>query len=863
MDEEGPAVRELPLNLELPAHSTSLINPISNDQSRHGAQRGAKVQTKLNTNDDRLMEQFTIDYGRRCVYMGALRRHTLFWQRGMAVRPPVMELPKELLIPPGMRGIRQVLEEFADVFGPPVPNEMSLTTYHQRPYPMNARKAKILHEQIEEMLAAGMSSRGTRMVLAALNQMNGSNENISKPTSDHEDIIEPDNTKADENSYTPIDKVPSDYSEDDDDSVKDPNFDNSSSNSSSSSGSSHTVSSGSSSSSSEEGDNVDGGQNLENEENQIGTKKNTRKRLRNEAGWEKNKLQKLRNEGKEYVSSAKSKRIVSAKKIKEPCNEKCRLKCTTKFTDQDRLLLFNEYYGLSSINRKRDFLSKNMDLINPKYRYQRNESHRRLNYAFSFPSSDGKKTRVCKTFFKSTLDINDRTILTVRNKTNSCGIVSEDMRGKHANHKRISNEIKDGVRNHIKSIPRIESHYLRAQTTKEFIDGGKTIADLHRDYQHNCESEGKPSANYHMYSDIFNKEFNISFFVPKKDQCSLCYQYNTSNDDGKKDLQHDYEEHLKEKVLSREEKGKDKSLVSDNLVVVCFDMQAVLQVPKGEISIFYYKSKLNTMNFTITEIGTNVTNCYVWHEGEGGKGATEVGSCLLRYLEEKANQVNNEDLEFVLYSDNCGAQQKNRYVIAVLMYAVQKLKIRRITHKYLVAGHTQNEGDAVHSVIEKQIAKSLKSGPLYIPDQFISLIRVAKRKGPPYLVHELTHDDFVDVKLLAADVGVNISTNSNKEPVHLSKVHMVKVEKDKPFLYFYKTSYSEEDWKTVNTKKLPSQKATRSQASLSETLPSLPNLQKAYKTKLVLNENKRRDLQFLLQKNCIPQYYKSFYESLF
>ena len=43
--------------------------------------------------------------------------------------------------------------------------------------------------------------------------------------------------------------------------------------------------------------------------------------------------------------------------------------------------------------------------------------------------------------------------------------------------------IKDGVIDHINTIPRIESHYLRAQSTREFIEGGKSLADLHRDYK--------------------------------------------------------------------------------------------------------------------------------------------------------------------------------------------------------------------------------------------------------------------------------------------------------------------------------------------------------------------------------------------
>lgn len=37
------------------------------------------------------------------------------------------------------------------------------------------------------------------------------------------------------------------------------------------------------------------------------------------------------------------------------------------------------------------------------------------------------------------------------------------------------------------------------------------------------------------------------------------------------------------------------------------------------------------------------------------------------------------------------------------MYAVQQFKIKSIVHKYLIAGHTQNEGDATHSTIEREV----------------------------------------------------------------------------------------------------------------------------------------------------------------
>lgn len=90
--------------------------------------------------------------------------------------------------------------------------------------------------------------------------------------------------------------------------------------------------------------------------------------------------------------------------------------------------------------------------------------------------------------------------------------------------------------------------------------------------------------------------------------------------------------------------------------------------------------------------------------------------------------MNDPNFEIVLYSDNCGGQQKNRFMIAMYTYAVSVLKIKAITHKFLVKGHTQNEGDAAHSIVEKATKKALKSGPVYVPSQFFSIIRSSKKQ---------------------------------------------------------------------------------------------------------------------------------------
>lgn len=103
--------------------------------------------------------------------------------------------------------------------------------------------------------------------------------------------------------------------------------------------------------------------------------------------------------------------------------------------------------------------------------------------------------------------------------------------------------------------------------------------------------------------------------------------------------------------------------------------------------------------------------------------------------------------------------------------------IKAITHKYLISGHTQNEGDGVHSNIEKQIRKARKSGPIYVPDHYVSLIRSEKKPGVPYTVHELCYDYIYDFK----NEGMEINKrNTDKETFKMSDVKIFGIDRDKP-----------------------------------------------------------------------------------
>jgi len=63
--------------------------------------------------------------------------------------------------------------------------------------------------------------------------------------------------------------------------------------------------------------------------------------------------------------------------------------------------------------------------------------------------------------------------------------------------------------------------------------------------------------------------------------------------------------------------------------------------------------------------------------------------------------------DIIFYSDNCSGQNKNKFILALYIHTVRQFKnIKTITHKYLIKGHIKhNEGDSVHSLIERQYKK--------------------------------------------------------------------------------------------------------------------------------------------------------------
>jgi len=160
--------------------------------------------------------------------------------------------------------------------------------------------------------------------------------------------------------------------------------------------------------------------------------------------------------------------------------------------------------------------------------------------------------------------------------------------------------------------------------------------------------------------------------------------------------QSEYDAHIVKKDEARNAKNTLKASASSEMVVITMDLQSVLLSPCLRASAVYYKQKLQLHNFTIYRLNDAAVDLYVWHEGDGGVGASEFTTCITSYIQELPNTVKH----VVLVSDGCGYQNRNKSLSSALSDLAKSKQIL-IEQLILEKGHTMMEADSVHSTLDQ------------------------------------------------------------------------------------------------------------------------------------------------------------------
>ncbi|CAH1107394.1 unnamed protein product [Psylliodes chrysocephalus] len=104
-------------------------------------------------------------------------------------------------------------------------------------------------------------------------------------------------------------------------------------------------------------------------------------------------------------------------------------------------------------------------------------------------------------------------------------------------------------------------------------------------FMEKCNENQSIGVSMITYRRIFGTEYNMSFFKPKKDQCSTCNEYQKASTEEKLSLKLKYKEHLQRKEASMKNKEEDKKRAASDksFKSITCDMQSVLQIPISQL----------------------------------------------------------------------------------------------------------------------------------------------------------------------------------------------------------------------------------------------------------------------------------------
>ena len=432
-----------------------------------------------------------------------------------------------------------------------------------------------------------------------------------------------------------------------------------------------------------------------------------------------------------------------------------------------------------------------------------------------------KKVRVCKPFYLGTLDISHQKVAQVYKNITS---------GEEVNRKPEENKRK---RNHISSFPKVESHYCRSTSKREYLSPLLSIKKMYELYVVDCEKNDKVKES--MYRSTFCNEFNLHFHVPKKDRCDFCEEVKAAEKNSvplppEKTLA--YESHVVEKQQMRIVRNAHRA--ATNQLVISFDLQNVINLPHAEISSFFYKRKLTLYNLTAHVSIGKKGYCAIWIEMMAGREGNDIASAFIKIISQVVQDYPSYN-DFIAWSDSCVPQNRNSVISYAIMAFMSKHEhLSSVTIHYSIPGHSAvQEVDNMHSNIEK----AMRVSEFFSPVSFLRIL-LKVHSVNPYKVMQMNSDDFMDYYTCAKSFQF-----SN---IHYRQVHILKFTRSKSVVQYKKSFLDDNFVEAIIIKK------TRMSGS------TAPKVKRAKKSEL--SAEKKADLRSMMK--FMPLQDQVYYEHL-
>lgn len=201
-------------------------------------------------------------------------------------------------------------------------------------------------------------------------------------------------------------------------------------------------------------------------------------------------------------------------------------------------------------------------------------------------------------------------------------------------------EIRQSMVEHIMRFKVERSHYSREKSKREYLQCDLSLSNMFRLWLAEREAAGLPGTKKHkkVYERVFFYEFNLSFSNPRTDICYKCRELKAKVTTGSAE---DRTLAKHELNLYRARARKFYSSVREernrrNTLVLNFDLEKTLPLPKTNIGDAFYKRQMWVYNLGIVMGGRSKRkeNCfiYTWLESQSGRGANEIVSCVIHML---------------------------------------------------------------------------------------------------------------------------------------------------------------------------------------------------------------------------------------
>lgn len=193
---------------------------------------------------------------------------------------------------------------------------------------------------------------------------------------------------------------------------------------------------------------------------------------------------------------------------------------------------------------------------------------------------------------------------------------------------------KEAVQKFIQVFRPLEVHYTRGKDSKRvYFDPSLNITKLFQLY--NDQASPGMSVTHAFFRKIFTRCFNIGFGTPRQDVCSTCLQLTEQ-------IKHVNIAAEKQTLMTtlRIHKLCAKAFFAklrkerDDMIMLSFDCQKNLPLPKVPDQATYYSRQLYLYNFTVA-IGSshsclnkNNVMSYLWTENVTSKSANEICSAV-------------------------------------------------------------------------------------------------------------------------------------------------------------------------------------------------------------------------------------------